>query len=137
MSDNKKAVSGAPSECRFRLASVYILGVPFHLDKLFDYLLDQNTDAKEGDLVAVPFGGGNRPQTALVYKVTPLENYDELQKYKPVSHVLSSALSLSGEALSLVAFLKERTFCSTGEAVKTITPTSAFSSLLGMLIPTR
>ncbi len=129
MSDNKTTVSGAPTECRFRLASVYVLGAPPQIDILFDYLADADMQIAAGDLVAVPFGGGNRPATALVKSLRPLNKDSELQKYKPISRVLSSSLSLSDEAISLVEFLKERTFCTTGEAIRSITPSAAFSKL--------
>ena len=129
MSDNI-IKAGTPKECRFSLASVYILSVPYHLDKPFDYLLPYGIAVKPGDFVAVPFGGGNRPETALVIKVhTIVDNTDEEIKFKPISQVLTSMISLNNEALALVEFLKERTFCTTGEAVRTITPSSAFSKL--------
>ena len=133
MSDNLTGVSGAPSECRFRLASVYILSAPFHLDKAFDYIADSSLCVEAGDLVAVPFGGGNRPETALVRSVTALDTNAELKQYKPISHVLSRSLSLNKDAISLVDFLRERTFCTTGEAIRAITPSAAFSKLEEML----
>ncbi len=129
MSDNNVNASGAPSECRFRLASVYILNAPFHLDKTFDYLVARDTEIEEGYLVAVPFGGGNRPETALVKAVHPLDADAELKNYKPIGEVLSPTLALNSEALAMVDFLKERTFCTTGEALRAITPSAAFSRL--------
>ena len=130
MSDKIKKTDGAPTECRFRLAKVYILSLPYHLDRQFDYLADQYTDINVGDFVAVPFGGGNRPETALVVAVTELSELpDGEMKYKPISKVLNPSLSLNDEALALVNFLKERTFCTTGEAVRSITPAAAFSKL--------
>ena len=59
----------------------------------------------------------------------PLNADAELKNYKPVIRVLNSFLSLNDEALALVDFLKERTFCSTGEALRAITPAAAFSKL--------
>lgn len=129
MSDNTACVNGTPTECRFRLASVYILKTPFYLDKAFDYLTEQGSDLKIGDFVAVPFGGGNRPEIALVHSICELDTDTELQRYKPISHILNRSLSLDGEALALVDFLRERTFCTVGEAVKAIMPSSAFSKL--------
>ncbi len=134
MSDKNTNIGGAPTECRFRLASAYILSAPFHLDRAFDYLIDTDTEIKVGDFVAVPFGGGNRPETALIHSIRPLKDSEDFSSFKPVSKVLNSSLSLSKEALSLVDFLKERTFCTTGEAVKTITPSSAFSKLTEQLV---
>ena len=120
---------GTLSECRFHLASVCILSAPIHLDREFDYLVVSPLEVKRGDLVAVPFGGGNRPETALVLNVCPLEDIGNEHKYKPISKVLNKAFSLTDEAVALVELLKERTFCTTGEAVRCITPSSAFSML--------
>ena len=122
--------NGARIECRFRLASVYILNAPFHLDKPFDYLVDREIQVFPGCFVAVPFGGGNRPETALVLKLSDLDgDIDTELKYKPISRILDPSLALNEEAMSLVEFLKERTFCTTGEAVRSITPSAAFSKL--------
>ena len=128
MSD-KNRIGGTLSECRFHLASVGILSAPLHLDKTFDYLVISPLEVKRGDLVAVPFGGGNRPETALVFNVYPMEDVGYEHQYKPVSRVLNRAFSLSDEAVALVELLKERTFCTTGEAVRCITPSAAFSKL--------
>ncbi len=134
MSDNTACVNGTLTECRFCLASVYVLNTPFYLDKTFDYLTENNSDLKAGDFVAVPFGGGNRPALALVHSVRVFNNDTELQKYKPIRHILNRSLSMDEEAIKLVDFLRERTFCTTGEAVKTIMPSSAFSKLYEHII---
>ena len=135
MSDKLIQPNGARIECRFHLASVYILSSPFHLDKPFDYLVDSSENVFPGCFVAVPFGGGNRPETALVCKVTELDESSDISfRYKPISRVLDHSLALSKEAMALVEFLKERTFCTTGEAVRSITPSAAFSKLEEFLI---
>ena len=128
--DGKAGAFSEKLTCRYNIASVCILSVPYHLDRAFDYLIPSDYEVKVGDFVAVPFGGGNRPETALGTAVSSIEdNSDQKLKYKPISRVLSTTLSLSQEAIELVSFLKERTFCTTGEAVRTITPSSAFSRL--------
>lgn len=121
----------------YRLATVHILSVPYHLDKPFDYLIPDDFEVGEGDFIAVPFGGGNRPETALIIKVTEFsDTSNEPLRYKPISSVLSKALSLGKEALALVQFLKERTFCTVGDAVRTITPSAAFSKLEEFIVCT-
>ncbi len=86
----------------------------------------------EGDFVAVPFGGGNRPESGLAVTVKEVENADPAL-YKPVSSVLNRELSLSEEGLALVEFLKDRTFCTAGDAVRAMTPSAAFSKLKNIL----
>ena len=67
MSDNFIETDGAPTECRFRLASVFVLNAPYHIDRVFDYTVPIGMTVKKGDFVAVPFGIGNRPETAVVF----------------------------------------------------------------------
>ncbi len=130
MSDNRS--NGTLFGCCFRLCSVYILSVPYHLDRIFDYRVPDETDICIGDFVAVPFGGGNRPESALVMSIKKMDNADP-SLYKPVSSVLNRELSLSEEGLSLVEFLKDRTFCTAGDAVRAMTPSAAFSKLKNIL----
>lgn len=127
------AKNGTPGECRFLILSVYMLNLPYHLDKPYDYKALQDTDVREGDFVAVPFGGGNRPETALVIKKSTPNNVD-FSAYKPIHAVLDRAYSLNHEALALTEFLKDYTFCTTGDAVRAITPTSAFSKFEELLV---
>ncbi len=130
MSDNKIS-NGTLYGCCFRICSVYILSVPYHLDRVFDYRVPDNMDIALGDFAAIPFGGGNRPESGLVINVR--ETVGDPNEYKPVSSVLSRELSLSAEALAMVEFLKDRTFCTTGDAVRAMTPSAAFSKLKSIL----
>jgi len=125
---DKTEQNGALSGCRFRLASVYILSAPLHLDRRFDYIVPEGTEVERGDFAAVPFGGGNRPETALVFDVYDTELQEPI-RYKPISSVLSKEFSLSDEGIAIVEFLKERTFCTTGDAVRTIAPIGSFAKL--------
>ncbi len=130
MSDKKS--DGALYGCRFRLCSVYILSAPYHIDRAFDYRVPEDIEVYPGDFVAVPFGGGNRPESGLAADVRVIENGDP-SEYKPISSVLSRELSLSKENLDMVDFLRDRTFCTAGEAVRAMTPSAAFSKLRDVL----
>ncbi len=130
MSDNRS--DGTLCGCRFRLCSVYILSVPYHLDRPFDYRVPDGMEIFPGDFAAIPFGGGNRPESGLIISVKEIENADP-SLYKPVSSVLNRELSLSEEGLALVEFLKDRTFCTAGDAVRAMTPSAAFSKLKNIL----
>jgi primosomal protein N' (replication factor Y) len=109
------------------IARVRILELPFSADKTYDYLIppEIRTTVHPGSLVAVGFGTSSR-RTALVTEITDKSEYDSL---KPVLAVADDRFSLNGELLGLCAFLRDRTFCSTGEAVQTIIPGGALSSL--------
>ena len=110
------------------VARVNLLDVPCQLDKPFDYYIpeDIRDEICIGCFVTVPFGGGNRRQTALV---TALSADSEFSELKPILHRNSRLLTLSPEMLKLCTFLKDYTFCTTGEAVRTILPSSALAKL--------
>ena len=124
MSD-KISQGGTPTECRFKIASVRLLNVPFHVDRDFDYRVIAGADVARGDFVAVPFGGGNRPQTGLVTGVR--ESNEDEGNLKPIHTVLDKAYSMTEEQMGIAEFLRDYTVCSTGDAVHTITPSAVFS----------
>ncbi len=113
------------------VARVRILELPYSADKTYDYLIPNGLSGrvKKGSLVSVNFGfgvhGGLR-RTALVTELSATSDYQNL---KPVLAVADDRFTLSEEMLGLCEFLRERTFCSTGEAVQTILPGGAFASL--------
>ena len=124
MSD-KSSRFGTPLECRFKIASVRLMNVPFHVDKDFDYRIINGMDVSRGDFVAVPFGGGNRPQTGLVVDIR--ESNEDEGSLKPIHTVLDKAYSMTEEQMGITEFLRDYTVCSTGDAVHTITPSAVFS----------
>ena len=105
----------------YSIVSVYILTMPSHHDKLYDYYIPSLTECVpvRGSIVTVPFGGGNRHVSALVDTVFEKEEIDRL---KPVVSV--SNITLNEEEIRLCFFLKEYTFCSVGDAVRTVIPHS-------------
>ena len=93
----------------------------YHFDKLYSYAIPVEFAAvlQPGMRVLVPFGGGNRKRQGIVLDRKPVQS---LEKLKPVVSLLDSEPILSPELLRLVSFLKETTFCSYFDAVKTILP---------------
>lgn len=55
------------------VARVYLLDAPYHIDKLYDYYIPEELRGTlaVGGFAAVPFGGGNRKQLALVRELAP------------------------------------------------------------------
>ena len=105
----------------YSVVSVYILTMPSHHDRIYDYYIPSLTDflPTRGSIVTVPFGGGNRHVSALVDSVSEKEEIDRL---KPIVSV--SNITLNEEEIGLCFFLKEYTFCSIGDAVRTVIPHS-------------
>ena len=111
-------------------AVVRILDIPYHVDKPFTYYLTPQLagTASVGCFVLVPFGVSNRRVMGIV---TDLQSPEELPKdfpvdrCKPVARIVSSEFVLNDELLGLCRYLKEMTFCSLGDAAKTVIPTGA------------
>ena len=113
----------------FNRATVYILDVPYSVDRPYDYFVPEKLRAElfEGAFVSVPFGRGNRQMTAVVFT---LENSEEISELKPVEKMLEAGdLCLDGEMRALALFMKEQTFCTVGDAVRAMIPTGALGGM--------
>lgn len=91
----------------------------FHFDKLFSYTVPDGTPCPApGCRVLVPFGRGNALRQALVMET----GVEAGEKLKPLFAVVDDAPLLNEEMLGLVSWLKEHTFCTYYDVVKTILP---------------
>ncbi|MCL1859755.1 MAG: primosomal protein N' [Oscillospiraceae bacterium] len=108
---------------------VYILDTVYHFDKIYDYYVDEDirNKVKRGNYIIVPFGGGNKRRTAVVWEVKNATLFDA-EKTKPADKIIEIP-ALSEEQLELAVFLKENTFCTIGEALKVIAPTGLKTGL--------
>ena len=100
-------------------AKAFLLDAPNALDRPFDYRIPEHLCGRvcRGSLVLVPFSNTNKKRMALVGEVL---DFTESERVKDVIDVLP--LCLSEEQLSVCDFLKEYTLCTTGDAVRTVTP---------------
>ncbi|MEG2500059.1 MAG: primosomal protein N' [Oscillospiraceae bacterium] len=105
-------------------ALVAVNNATFHFDKLYSYLvpvhLQQSVFA--GSMVLVPFGRGSAPRMGVVLGI---ENTEETSKLKPIYDAAPEKACLTHELLQLVYYLKQQTFCTYYEAVKTVIPYGA------------
>lgn len=117
------------------VARVRILELPYSADRCYDYAIPDALlgRVRAGSLVEVGFGASSRGGVRRMALVTELCAHSEYDDLKPVLAVADDRFSLSRELLGLCAFLRERTFCSTGEAVQTVLP----GGILGSLFRTR
>ena len=104
---------------------VYLLDVPYHLDRPFDY--ECSSDAVVGALVKVPFGKANKLRIGVIVK---LKDAVSAETIKPVHSSLDGRLRLTEHMCGLCLFLKDYTLCTFGEAVKCILPPGALSDKL-------
>ncbi len=94
----------------------------FGFDKLFTYRVPQEfaDKIKCGCRVLVPFGASNRKRQGVVMEIG--DNTNAVHKLKPISALLDETPILGEEEITLVKYLKNTTFCTYYEAVRTILP---------------
>ena len=102
-------------------AGVYILDVPYQIDKEYDYYIPSELIGRitPGTFVTLPFGNSNRKMIGVV---TSVKDGDEDSRAKPISDICSYRMALSQEMIELCLFMKERTLCTFGDAVRAVVP---------------
>lgn len=105
----------------YRIASVAIENSSSSFDKTYDYLInDKTASVKPGCRVLIPFGSSNKCRQGMVMSVYEAEELP--LKLKKIAQLIDEEPILSDEMLQMVYWLKERTFCTLFDAVKTILP---------------
>ncbi|MBQ7161098.1 MAG: primosomal protein N', partial [Clostridia bacterium] len=107
-----------------RVARVCIIGnIPYNIDKPYDYYVpdDLRDEIRAGVFVAVSFGRGRGSYKALVVEVTDVDA-DRAAGLKPIISAVDKDAGLTDEQLKLCLFIKEHTFCTVAEAVRTMIP---------------
>lgn len=103
------------------IAKIAVSGIPFRLDRPFDYAipLDMKEKVQPGVRVEVPFTRANRRTEGIVLALAPIGAYEKL---KPISEVLDEAPILTQAQIKLTLWMHERFFCTVYEAVKAMLP---------------
>ena len=103
------------------VAKVAIEGAIYHIDKLYSYSVPESLSGKAvaGVRVTVPFGKDNRKRQGLIVE---LENVSEVCELKQISNVIDDEPLLDGEMLETLKYLKNSTFCTWFDALKTLVP---------------
>lgn len=103
------------------IAKIAVSGIPFRLDRPFDYAipLDMKEKVQPGVRVEVPFTRANRRTEGVVLALAPIGAYEKL---KPISEVLDEAPILTQAQIKLALWMHERFFCTVYEAVKAMLP---------------
>lgn len=103
------------------VASVAVENSTISFDKAYDYLAGKAvSEVKPGCRVLVPFGKSNKCRQGIVMNVTRTE--EKPLKLKKIARLIDSEPVLSDEMLSMIVWIKERTFCTLFDAAKTILP---------------
>lgn len=106
-------------------AQVAVSDAAFHYDKCYTYAVPQalQEQVKAGSMVLVPFGRSNAARMGVVLQVEDMSKLPA--RCKSLFDAAPEKAALTPALLRLVHFLKERTFCTYYEAVKTVIPYGA------------
>ncbi len=112
-----------------RFAGVCLLDNPYSIDGIYDYVIPEELagEISAGSFVTVPFGTANGRRLALVVELRDTSIYKEA---KSILSVCPEEMFLNEEMLGLCAFMKLRTLCTTGDAVRAMIPASSLSRLV-------
>lgn len=112
-----------------RYAGVCLLDNPYSIDGIYDYVIPEELAGEifAGSFVTVPFGTANQRRLALVVELRDTSAYKEA---KSIHSVCPEEMFLSEEMLGLCSFMKLRTLCTTGDAVRAMIPASSLSRLV-------
>ncbi|NLX94482.1 MAG: primosomal protein N' [Clostridiales bacterium] len=105
-----------------KIAKIAVENTAYSFDKEYDYRIPEmlSESALPGCRVTVSFGRGNTRRTGLI---TAVCKESKSAKLKCIEAVLDEAPLLNDEMLSLVYWLRERTFCTLFDAAKALLPT--------------
>lgn len=117
----------------FTTAQVYLMGTNYAIDRLYEYFIPPELAGRirPGQIVLVPFGKANRKMTAVVYG---LGSAEEIDRYKPLLSARED-IFLTDEEMRLALFIKEQTFCTVGDAIRTILPPAALTPVAERYFP--
>ncbi len=117
----------------FATAQVYLMGTSYAIDRLYEYYIPPELVGRiaPGQIVLVPFGRANRKMTAVVYA---LDEAEEIDRYKPLLSAREDILLSDGER-KLALFIKEQTFCTVGDAIRTLLPPAALTPVAERYFP--
>lgn len=108
----------------YNVVKVAIDKATFRYDLLYSYKIpsDMQKFIEKGIRVIVPFGSSNSGRQAIVFDVEQICSESDLNDLKDIMQIIDKKPILSQEMLNLVQWMKEHTFCTYFEAVKTLLP---------------
>ena len=103
-------------------AGVAVSLTAYSFDKPYTYSVpdEYNDSIKVGSRVIVSFGKGNRKRVGIVLSLERMT--DEDMKLKPILSVVDNEPLLNSEMMDMLYWLKDNTFCTFFDALKTIVP---------------
>lgn len=101
--------------------SVHILDAAYRIDREYSYFLppEFRAQVRKGTLLVVPFGVSNKKVSAVA---VGFSEESAFAKIKSVHSVLDYPFDIPEEFTELCRFMKERFFCTFGQAFRTVLP---------------
>ncbi len=97
-------------------------------DKAYTYMIPEDLEGKitEGSYVKVPFGFGNRKQTALVTAVSDSSSVTgfDISKLKKVDSLLDLYPVMNKDQMALIEPLRSRLLCTSGDVISMMVPSA-------------
>ncbi len=100
------------------IAEVAVSGTAYSFDMLFSYKLPEQCSVRPGCRVLVPFGRGNRRRIGVIMSLSS----GDRKGLKAIAGIVDSEPVVPEELLKLAIYLREHTFCTYFDAVKTMLP---------------
>ncbi|SEL18588.1 replication restart DNA helicase PriA [Ruminococcus sp. YRD2003] len=100
------------------IAETAVSGTAYSFDMLFSYAVPAHMKLQEGCRVLVPFGRSNKRRIGVVMRLSEGEG----SALKPIVAQVDDEPVISGELMKLAEVLREQTFCTYFDAVRTMLP---------------
>lgn len=103
------------------IALVAVQNAVYHFDKLYSYIVPASHADRSltGFRVTVPFGRGSQIRQGVIIKT---DKTDSTEGMKQIISFMDNAPLFDEKMIKLAQFMKERTFCTLFDALKTIYP---------------
>ncbi|MCQ2489572.1 MAG: hypothetical protein MJ111_03320, partial [Clostridia bacterium] len=98
---------------------VAVQNVAYHFDEAYSYAVPEGKCPKVGCRVMVPFGNGSSVRQAVILDVISGNDVSDL---KEIGVILDETPLFSDKMIRLALFMKERTFCTVYDALRTMLP---------------
>ena len=102
------------------IAAVALSEAARSFDKLYDYRLSREDSLKAvpGMRVLIPFGRGNKMQSAWIIRIFEGDG----EKLKEISQIVDEEPLLSSDMIKLAEWIRTRYFCTWGDAIRVMIP---------------
>jgi len=106
-----------------RIAKIAVSSATYHIDKPFDYLVNDDIQSlvSPGKRVLVPFGRGDKKVEGIILSLETKSEYDNL-KLKAIDTLLDDLPVIDDENIKLALWMSDRFFCSVYDALRVMLP---------------